>query len=468
MKNKKFALASTVFAMLFFSGSGVVFAQRPNIAGFRGMDRHHKQNTPPPPPATAGTDPNTDCSLLVPRAPLTAAGLATPYQLYATDPAQGPCNETDKDQSAFVQAAIFDPATNSISIYNPLVIDKGTAPAAAPVVPVIPAGAIVALWFGYNADNLTLVGSTPRDLANANCVNGLGNSLFSQYAYCNAPAFFRAANGAIAAGNLIVPPLGKASDGLPCPTVRDFFTVDQDQSDNLPTTYLITVGGLLAQYNAANLTAFPGAIALGNPSDNRLNDVFLDGALGCQAWTAPNLGDIGGPSVPALPLNELQARMEQGTPVALVPGGDPMTQLNGNEDIVKANLYRMGVDQPLADSNFDLDTARYCRQILRIAPARMFMDKTVLMNFPKNPDAGAATSLFGFLAQRFVATYQILNCENLIFKAVPITLVLDGSGVTTDATLNTLLYSQEVQDLASRKAADDAADSAAKSLLRVE
>ena len=172
--------------------------------------------------------------------------------------------------------------------------------------------------------------------------------------------------------------------------------------------------------------------------------------------------------MPALPLNELQARMEQGTPVALVPGGDPMTQLNGNEDIVKANLYRMGVDQPLADSNFDLDTARYCRQILRIAPARMFMDKTVLMNFPKNPDAGAATSLFGFLAQRFVATYQILNCENLIFKAVPITLVLDGSGVTTDATLNTLLYSQEVQDLASRKAADDAADSAAKSLLRVE
>jgi hypothetical protein len=98
----------------------------------------------------------------------------------------------------------------------------------------------------------------------------------------------------------------------------------------------------------------------------------------------------------------------------------------------------------------------------------MFQDQTVLTNFPKNPDAGAANSLFTFLAQRFVATYQILNCETLIFKANPITVTTDTNGVATSASLNSVLYSQEVQDLLSQKAADDAADSAAKSLRAVE
>ncbi|HEV2659656.1 MAG TPA: hypothetical protein VGU68_03605, partial [Ktedonobacteraceae bacterium] len=35
---------------------------------------------------------NMDCSLLVPANPLSAQGLATPYQLSATNAANGPCN----------------------------------------------------------------------------------------------------------------------------------------------------------------------------------------------------------------------------------------------------------------------------------------------------------------------------------------------------------------------------------------
>src|SRR6266852_5518613 len=76
-----------------------------------------------------------DCTLIVPAQPLTAQGLATPYQLLATNPANGPCNEANKVQAAFVQGAVFDPATATISIYNPLVVDQGTQPAAAPVMP---------------------------------------------------------------------------------------------------------------------------------------------------------------------------------------------------------------------------------------------------------------------------------------------------------------------------------------------
>jgi hypothetical protein len=444
------ALALTA---LFFCGSEKAYGQA------NGMEIRNKLAVVP---AAAAVTPNPDCTIIVPKNPLSAVGLATPYQLTATDPAQGPCNEANTAQSAFVQAGIFDPATGAISIYSPLVIDAGTSPAAAPVLPKLPANAIVALWFGYNANNLTLVAASGDDLADANCVNGEPGSVFTQFAYCNAPEFFRQANLAIANGVLKVPALGKAADGLACPTVRDFFVVDQDQSDNLPTTYLVTTNGTIAQYTQKNLAAFPGATTLGNPSDNRLTDVFLDGALHCTPWTAANLADPG-QVVPALPLNELQARFKQATPVALVPGGDPMTLLAGNEDIGKVNRYRRGVDQPTADSFFDVSTARYCRQMLRIAPSRMLLDQAFLTNF-KSPDAGAANTLFTFMAQRFVASYQILNCANLINQPDPITVTTDANGVAISATINTMTYSEEVQDIAGQKAADDAADSAARSL----
>src|SRR6266705_1480640 len=91
----------------------------------------------------AEADVNMDCTLIVPTNPLTAQGLATPYQLVANNPANGLCNEANKLQAAFVQGAVVDPVTGKISIYTPLVIDQGTQPATAPVVPTLPPGAVV-------------------------------------------------------------------------------------------------------------------------------------------------------------------------------------------------------------------------------------------------------------------------------------------------------------------------------------
>jgi len=383
----------------------------------------------------AGATVNTNCTLIVPPNPLTAQGLATPFQLTATNPKQGPCNESNPNQAVFVQGAVIDPATGQISIYNPLVIDKGTQPAIAPVVPKLPTGGIVALWGGGN-DTVTTLRGTQGSLQAGNCVNGVNGSPFGQVWYCNAPTFFQAANQAIKAGKLVPPPLGTANDKLPCPTVRDFSIVDQDQSDNVTSDYLVTSTGQTAQVTAANIAALPNATKAANGSDNRLLDAFVDPALGCTPWMAPDLADNGN-MVTAQPLNEIQAAMFQADPIALVPGGDPMVLVNGQPNLQKLNAYRAGVDQPLVQNLDMASTNTYCSNLLAVGPQRLQLDSPMTLQGP-SLDPAVANSLFTFLAQRFVFSYSKngLNCRQLLGQPDPVKVQTNGNGVAIAATIN--------------------------------
>ena len=212
---------------------------------------------------------NKDCALIVPPRPLSPQGLATPYVLKARNAQDGPCLMTNAAQQVFVEGVIFVPETRSLMVYNPLVVSLNTQPAIKPTVPELPKSAIVGLWFGTNADSLTLLDSN-GSLVQGNCVNGDGSDVFGQFASCNGKEFFAAVknsleqalklNSSIAIETLLnppVPPLGKALDGKPCMTVRDFGLVDMDQSDNVVTSYLLSTNKLLAgrtsQNTAANL-----------------------------------------------------------------------------------------------------------------------------------------------------------------------------------------------------------------------
>lgn len=363
---------------------------RQQVADTRGQHRGDHRRQQPDAQVT-----NPDCTLVVPDQPTSATGLSTPYELVSTDPGAGACHETNTDQSAFVEAAIIDPATGRVSIYHPVVVDQGTAPATAPVPVQLPAGAVVGVWFGFNGDTLTLDGPGA-----GSCVNGLPGSPFGQFAYCHAADFFRAANSAITQGKLTLPPLGTASDGLPCPTTRDFFVVDQDQSDNLATKYRI-VDGQVAQ----NTAATRAGTALTNGSDEGLLARAIDPALGCTPFLAPDLTD-GGALTPALALNELSAAAFQAAPVALTPTSDPMTQVDGAVSIDKTNLYRAGVDQPpLTGAE---ESATYCANMLAVAHARLARDSG-LLRAAATPVPGSA-SLFGFLTTRLGSSVTNLQC----------------------------------------------------------
>ena len=138
-----------------------------------------------------------NCGLIVPINPLTAQGLATPYILTSLDPAN-PCSVLDPNSAAFVEATILDNDNGNLFVYHPLVVDNLNQIAVQPIVPQLPTNFNIGLWFGSNGETLTLISSTTspgiNSLQQGNCVDGLPNSVFGQFAYCNAAKFFNVAN----------------------------------------------------------------------------------------------------------------------------------------------------------------------------------------------------------------------------------------------------------------------------------
>jgi hypothetical protein len=403
-------------------------------------------------PAVAAAD-NTDCDIIVPADPLSAQGLATPYQLTGPNgasPANSGCNMANAAAlGAFVQATILNPRTGALSVYNPLVITQGTTPAVAPVVPKLPRNAVVTIDFGFNGANLIQVGATPSALAQGHCVNGLG-SPFGQQSFCNGTAFFRAAYGLMAFGRLrvpsqgtsakIVPTGGRLGTGRACPNVRNFDMIDQDQSDNVTSVYLLNPAtGQTAQDTAANEANMAGNQALSNGSDNALVDKFMDPVLGCTPFMAPDLAN-NNTLTTSQALDELLAAAPGNAPriPALVPENDPMVlDANGNLDPAKANLYRAEVGQPAisrATDRFD-SPANYCQNMINIQGPFLTANQAVFAAGPSPvPDVG--NNLFTFLANRLLQSFDNLGCKNFGLTN-PVQVVTDGNGAATSATINT-------------------------------
>ncbi len=374
-------------------------------------------------PAQAAASLN--CSLAVPANPLSAAGLATPWQL-----GDG-CMMSNAAEEAFVEATILAP-NGSVQVYNPLVITAGTQPAAAPAAPTIAAGSVVILDIGFNGTNLFLTGAGARQ---GNCVDASGQSVFGQVSACNAVNFYRTANADIAQGTLKVPAAGTASDGQACETTRDFGLIDQDQSDNVVTSYLMNGNGQTAQNTAANATALAGATPIVNGSDDKLLAAFVDPANGCTPFTAPDTTDPTGASG-SQALNELSARVNQKGVIALVPPNDEMTLVGGKMSVTKTNAYRSLVDQPLLAGNTNPATvaASYCQNMVNIAPARNNLDMAKDAAFG-SPVPTVGNNLATFLGNRLSMSFTNLNCGNFGLTN-PVNVTLDGNGVATAVTYN--------------------------------
>src|SRR5690349_9293767 len=377
---------------------------------------------------TAEAANSTNCTVSVPANPLSAAGLATPWEL-----GDGCTWANGGSEGVFIDATILSP-NGQLQVYNPLVIDQGTKPAVAPVPPTIAPGSQVILSLGANGNAVALVGPGIRQ---GNCIDALGNSLINQTPQCNAANFYRMANAEIARGILKIPATGTGQDGQACQTTRDFALIDQDQSDNVVASYLFDPAtGQTAQATAANQAAMTGATVEKNGSDNGLLDKFVDVALGCTPFTAPNPTNPNGSSG-SQALNELSARVNQKGTIALLPVNNPQLLVGGQFSVSKTNLYRIENDQPALrfGANLDRNAAQYCQNMVNIQTPRLKLD-AAMETGTASPVPDVGSNLATFLAARLAGSFDNLNCKNYGLTN-PVTLTTDGNGVATAATYNT-------------------------------
>jgi len=378
---------------------------------------------------------STNCTVSVPANPLSAQGLATPWVL-----GDGCTWANGGTEGVFIDATILAP-NGQIQVYNPLVINQGTTPAVAPVAPTIAAGSQVILSLGFNGNALALVGAGAQQ---GNCIDAFGNSLINQTPQCNAANFYRLANAEIARGTLTVPPAGTGQDGQACQTTRDFALIDQDQSDNAVASYLFDPAtGQSAQATAANAGAMANATVEQNGSDNGLLDKFVDPALGCTPFTAPNPTNPNGSSA-SQALNELSARANQKGTIALLPVNNPQLLVGGNFSIGKTNAYRVETDQPrlAATTNTSRNAARYCQNMVNIQAPRLKLD-AAMETGTASPVPALGNNLATFLAARLSGSFGNLNCQNFGLTD-PVTLTTDANGVATAATFNTAQQTAKV------------------------
>ena len=390
------------------------------------------------------------CDIIVPAHPLTAKGLATPYQL--TGPAGGSPAATGCQMinsinlGAFVQATILDAQTGTLYVYNPLVITAGTKPAVKPVVPKLPKHALVTIDFGFNGTFLLQQGATPGALSEGDCIDGMPGSPFGQVSFCNGTNFFNTAFRLERAGRLHVPSAGMARNmvatagslgtGRECPTTRNFDMIDQDPSDNVTTKYLLDPAtGQTAQDSTANTTRMKGAQVLVNGSDNALIDDFLDPALGCTPFMAPDLGNKGTMAT-SQALDELLAARNQPANAALIPENDEMVLDNGGQwDVAKTDLYRSEIGQAPVDSRTDASSSpqMFCQNMVNIQTPFIAANEKVFATWP-SPVPTVGDTLYTFLASRLASSFDNLNCANFGLHQT-VTVATNGAGAATMVTI---------------------------------
>jgi hypothetical protein len=370
------ALGLTLGIVLALSGGNGTHIDQSSVGS---APKPSQTSAVPAPPVSSGaaSSAHPNCGIIVPADPLSARGLATPYQLTGpsgTSPATSGCTvSSSAGRAGLVQATILDPATGALAVYTPRVIAKGTRPAAGPAMPQLPPGAIVTIDFGSTSMDLTPVGATSGALTQGRCVSGP-----SRVSSCNGAAFFTAALPLLRTGRLHVPSAGTSANmvatggrigtGRDCPNVRNFEVAGPDQDVGL------------------------------------LVDGFLDPAFGCKPFTAPDLARHHAPAT-SLALDELLAAR--------------------HEPRVAAQLPQAG--QP--------GLAAYCQNMVNLQAPFLAANSGVLA-VAATPAPAAGTNLLTFLAARLSASFSGLGCQRFGLTD-PVTVARDQAGAATAARFDT-------------------------------
>jgi hypothetical protein len=152
---------------------------------------------------------------------------------------------------------------------------------------------------------------------------------------------------------------------------------------------------------------------------------------------APDLGNHGVMTT-SQALDELLAAKNQPANAALVPENDEMVLGVGNSfDAAKTDLYRAEIGQAPVDSQTDATSSpqMFCQNMVNIQTPFIAANEKIFAAWP-SPVPTEGDTLFTFMANRLASSFDNLNCASFGLHQ-SVTVVLNGGGAATEATLNT-------------------------------
>ena len=172
------------------------------------------------------------CGILVPEDPLSINGLKKPYILKSLTNNNNDCCVTKTYKTVFVEVVILDIISNTFYVYNPPVINNNSQIKIKTELPSLPQQYIIGIWFGSNNVTFKLLDSN-NSLHFGNCADGTHQSIFGNFAYCNAKNFFITVNNLINSNNIKIP-------NSNCITSRSFEFNYQYDISGISSSYIIT------------------------------------------------------------------------------------------------------------------------------------------------------------------------------------------------------------------------------------
>jgi len=151
----------------------------------------------------------------------------------------------------------------------------------------------------------------------------------------------------------------------------------------------------------------------------------LNSGLGCTPWLAPDLAD-NNTLVDSCALYELSAMYWQQEPVGFIEAGNHMvvSLINQEENLDKLNAFRLGVGMAAVTSLQNASTTLFCQALGTVGTAR-FQSWSRFDGVLAPPDPTTATDFMGYLANRFIDTWQTLNCTGLVGFGSPVALEIN-------------------------------------------
>lgn len=361
------------------------------------------------------------CGVVVPENPLSYQGLNTPYILKSLNNKTDDCSVLKQRSTVFIEIVIFDIVSSTFYIYNPLVVNDLGQIKNIIKTDQLPVHNVVGIWFGSNDVTFKLLDSN-NSLHFGDCVDGYNNSVFGNFAYCNAKIFFETVDKY----KFYIPDIGKTINDFDCLTTRSFEFNQQYHISSVVSSYIIYQDQKVAIKSFNNLSIFePPLYVIINKSNGRILNSYISIATRCNTFIGYDFIDQYNRKS-SIVLNELQGSLDKQQ--IFIPSTHPSVMMNGYPDLNKLNLYRIGLNQPVVTGIHINDSIIYCNGIYNKTPVFLYNHYDLLTNY-NTPDDTLGNNLINVMISRFLSSWNTYDCGNILKVPFPIKYEKDYNNV---------------------------------------